>query len=120
MEQSTLIILAIVFIAIVMAMQPAVCDCTSEGAASAPVMSAYLKKQIQLPAYIDTEKAPIAYKNYIDFAPRAVNEKFATLAPRAVNEKFGQGILQKQYLKQGGLGADRVSNYIEVQKRRPT
>jgi hypothetical protein len=43
MEQSTLIILAIVFIAIVMAMQPAVCDCTSEGAASAPVMSAYLR-----------------------------------------------------------------------------
>ncbi len=44
MEQSTIIILVIVFVAIVIAMQPAVCDCTSEGAASAPLMSAYLKK----------------------------------------------------------------------------
>jgi hypothetical protein len=43
MEQQTLIILAIVFVAIIAAMQPAVCDCTSEGAASAPVMSAYLR-----------------------------------------------------------------------------
>jgi hypothetical protein len=43
MEQSTIIILTIVLIAIVIAMQPAVCDCTSEGAASAPVMRAYLK-----------------------------------------------------------------------------
>ncbi len=122
MEQSTLIILAIVFVAIVMAMQPAVCDCTSEGAAAAPVMSAYLRKQVQLPGYI--EHAAMAFKNNIELAPRAVNENFE-LAPMAqpfpTRENFGQGIL-KQYLKQGGLGAVNVpKKYIEtVQKRRPT
>jgi hypothetical protein len=43
MEQQTLIILAIVFVAIMAALGPNECDCTTEGSASAPAMSAYLR-----------------------------------------------------------------------------
>ena len=43
MEQQTLIILAIVFVAIMVALQTDECDCTASGAASAPAMSAYLR-----------------------------------------------------------------------------
>jgi hypothetical protein len=45
MEQQTLIILAIIFVIIVALSQPVECDCTSEGAASAPAFSAYLKNK---------------------------------------------------------------------------
>jgi hypothetical protein len=43
MEQQTLIILAIIFVSIIIALGPDECNCTSEGASSAPAMSAYLK-----------------------------------------------------------------------------
>ena len=43
MEQQSLIILAIIFVAIYIALQPNECDCTSAGAATAPAMSAYLR-----------------------------------------------------------------------------
>ena len=45
MEQQTLIILAIIFVAIFVALQTDECDCTAEGARTAPAMSAYLKKK---------------------------------------------------------------------------
>ena len=43
MEQQTLIILAIIFVSIMVALSPNECDCTSEGATGAPAMSAYLR-----------------------------------------------------------------------------
>jgi hypothetical protein len=111
MEQSTIIILAIVFIAIVIAMQPAVCDCTTEGAASAPVMSAYLK-QVRLPERI--EAAPIAYpmNNYIKQAAVAY-EKFAQPSAVKVYEKFGQGNPFKQYVKTLGV----KPNVVQMKKQ---
>ena len=43
MEQQTLIILAIVFVALMAALGPNECDCTTSGASTAPAMSAYLR-----------------------------------------------------------------------------
>jgi len=48
MEQQTLIILAIIFVSIMVALSPNECDCTSEGATGAPAMSAYLKPKGKL------------------------------------------------------------------------
>ena len=48
MEQQTLIILAIVFVALMAALGPNECDCTTSGASTAPAMSAYLKPKGKL------------------------------------------------------------------------